>query len=57
MIVKILTGVFDPPPTHLSAPWGYFALFGAAAATAILAAGFGMLRATKGHIIEIVRDL
>src|SRR5207245_10971173 len=23
VIVKILTGVFDPPPEHLSVPWGY----------------------------------
>jgi putative ABC transport system permease protein len=57
VIVKILTGVFDPPPTHLSAPWGYFALFGAAAATAIFVAGFGMLRATSRRLIELVRDL
>src|SRR6266550_8436999 len=25
VIVKILTGVFDPPPEHLSVPWGYLA--------------------------------
>ena len=25
IVKKILTGVFDPPPTHLSVPWAYFA--------------------------------
>ena len=23
LLVKVLTGVFDPPPSHLSLPWGY----------------------------------
>lgn len=23
LLVKILTGVFDPPPSHLAVPWGY----------------------------------
>ena len=23
LLVKILTGVFDPPPSHLTVPWGY----------------------------------
>lgn len=57
VIVKILTGVFDPPPEHLSAPWAYFSIFGAATAGAILAAGLGMLRATGRPAVEIVRDL
>ena len=25
MLVKVLTGVFDPPPDALSVPWGYLA--------------------------------
>ncbi|MDQ2966258.1 MAG: FtsX-like permease family protein, partial [Chloroflexota bacterium] len=57
VIVKILTGVFDPPPEHLSAPWGYLAAFGLAAALAIAAAGFGMIRATRRPAMEIIRDL
>jgi putative ABC transport system permease protein len=34
MLVSVLTGVFDPPPTALSVPWSYL---GATAATIILA--------------------
>jgi putative ABC transport system permease protein len=36
MLVSVLTGVFDPPPTALSVPWSYL---GATAATIILAIG------------------
>jgi putative ABC transport system permease protein len=25
MLVKVLTGVFDPPPDVLTVPWGYLA--------------------------------
>lgn len=57
VIVKILTGVFDPPPDHLSAPWGYLAVFALATAGAIAAAGISMLRATRRPAIEIIRDL
>ena len=57
VIVKILTGVFDPPPGRLSIPWSYLALLGAATIGAILAAGLGMIRATRRPAIEIVRDL
>ena len=57
VIVKILTGVFDPPPTHLSAPWAYFALFGVAMVGAIVTAGVATLRATSRPVVELVRDL
>jgi putative ABC transport system permease protein len=57
VIVKILTGVFDPPPEHLSVPWAYFALFSLATVGAIGAAGVAMLRATGRPAVEIVRDL
>jgi putative ABC transport system permease protein len=57
VIVKILTGVFDPPPEHLSVPWAYLALFGLATVGAIGAAGVGMLRATRRPAVEIARDL
>jgi putative ABC transport system permease protein len=57
VIVKILTGVFDPPPEQLSIPWSYLVALGAAVVAAVAAAGMGMLRATKRPAIEIVRDL
>jgi putative ABC transport system permease protein len=57
VIVKILTGVFDPPPEHLSVPWAYLASLGAAAAITVFAAGAGMLRATRKPAVELIRDL
>jgi putative ABC transport system permease protein len=57
VIVKILTGVFDPPPSHLSVPWIYLAAFVAATAAAVMAAAASALRATRRPAIEIVRDL
>ncbi len=35
VIVKILTGVFDPPPEHLSVPWAYLAALLVAVSAAI----------------------
>ncbi|HUR72768.1 MAG TPA: FtsX-like permease family protein, partial [Sporichthya sp.] len=37
-LVKILTGIFDPPPEHLSIPWGYLGLLIVAVAGASFAA-------------------
>ena len=37
MLVSVLTGVFDPPPAALAAPWGYLAATGATAVGAIVA--------------------
>jgi putative ABC transport system permease protein len=57
VIVKILTGVFDPPPQHLSAPWSYLAVVAGASVIAAIAAGAGMVHATRRPAIEIIRDL
>ena len=46
MIVKILTGVFDPPPEHLSVPWAYLAALLVAVSAAIAHRRRGMLRAS-----------
>jgi putative ABC transport system permease protein len=57
VIVKILTGVFDPPPEHLSVPWAYLAALLVAVAAAIAVAGAGMLRAIRRPAMTILRDL
>ncbi len=57
LIVKILTGVFDPPPPHLYIPWVYLAALAAVTLAAIVAAGTGVLRATRRPAADIVRDL
>ncbi|MFJ6322141.1 MULTISPECIES: FtsX-like permease family protein [unclassified Rhizobium] len=56
MLVKLLTGVFDPPPEALSIPWSYLSivllLMVAAVVTAVLFA-----RPPRGHDAEYLRDL
>lgn len=55
MLVKLLTGVFDPPPEALSIPWGYLGivlfLVVAAVVVAVIAA-----RPPQGHDAEYLRD-
>ena len=57
VIVKILTGVFDPPPEHLFVPWGYLAALGGVTCGAIVAAGASVIRALRRPAADIVRDL
>ena len=57
VLVKILTGVFDPPPEHLFVPWAYLGTVIAVTVGAVLlAAGWG-IRATGRPAVQIVRDL
>ncbi len=57
MMVKLLTGVFDPPPEGLSVPWAYIgvllALVAASAVAAVLFAGKGLRQGAIG----ILRDV
>jgi putative ABC transport system permease protein len=57
MLVKVLTGVFDPPPASLGVPWSYFAVVTAVAlgATALTAAGG--VRASRDPKVTAIRDL
>lgn len=57
MLVKVLTGVFDPPPDFLSVPWGYLAAVTALVLAAVAAAGTLTLRALRRPAIEELRDL
>jgi putative ABC transport system permease protein len=57
IIVKILTGVFDPPPPHLFVPWAYLAALGVVTCGAIVAAGTGVIRALRRPTAGIIRDL
>jgi putative ABC transport system permease protein len=57
MLVKILTGVFDPPPDVLAIPWGYLGAVGALTLAAVTVAGVITLRALQRPAIEELRDL
>jgi putative ABC transport system permease protein len=57
MLVRVLTGVFDPPPDVLSVPWGYLAAVTALVCGTVGAAGAITLRALRRPAIEELRDL
>jgi putative ABC transport system permease protein len=57
MLVKVLTGVFDPPPAAPAVPWGYLAGLVALTIAAACAAGAMTLRALRRPAIEELRDL
>ncbi|MFF2476259.1 FtsX-like permease family protein [Streptomyces sp. NPDC058066] len=57
MLVKVLTGVFDPPPASLSVPGAYLALTAGAAVAAILAAALNGIRRARRPAVEELRDL
>ncbi len=57
MLIKILTGVFDPPPEAISVPWSYLALLGVAAAISTVLAVLGAQAASRRSVIESLRDI
>jgi putative ABC transport system permease protein len=57
MLVKVLTGVFDPPPDVLTVPWGYLSAVVLLTVGTVVAAGTATLRALRRPAIEELRDL
>ena len=57
MLIKVLTGVFDPPPDYLSIPWTYLGGVLALTILAVGAAGAITLRSLRRPAIEELRDL
>lgn len=57
MLVKVLTGVFDPPPDALAVPWLYLGGVIVLTIGAVGAAGAATLRALRRPAIEELRDL
>ncbi|MFF1695508.1 FtsX-like permease family protein [Streptomyces sp. NPDC058257] len=57
MLVKVLTGVFDPPPAALAVPGAYLALTVFAATAAVLAAALNGVRRAARPAVEELRDL
>jgi putative ABC transport system permease protein len=57
ILVKVLTGVFDPAPAHLFVPWLYQGAVGGAAAIAVVAASRTALRVARRSSIGVLRDL
>jgi putative ABC transport system permease protein len=57
LLVKVLTGVFDPPPDHLAVPWGYLSGDVLLTIGAVAAAGAITLRRLRRPAIEELRDM
>jgi putative ABC transport system permease protein len=57
MLIKVLTGVFDPPPDFLSIPWTYLGAVLIITIGAVALAGALTLRTLRRPAIEELRDL
>jgi len=57
LLIKVLTGVFDPPPDALAVPWDYLGAVLALVLAAVGAAGAVTLRSLRRPAIEELRDL
>jgi len=57
MLVKVLTGVFDPPPELLSVPWFYLVLLAGAAIASTGIAVLGAQNASRRVGVESLRDI
>ena len=57
VLIKLLTHVFDPPPTAASVPWAYLALVAAVTCAAVLAAGAAAIRIDRWSVLQTIRQL
>jgi putative ABC transport system permease protein len=57
MLVKVLTGVFDPPPAALAIPWAYLGTVTAATILALTVVTAGAVRAVRRPAIGVLREL
>jgi len=57
MLVKVLTGVFDPPPAQLSVPWAYLGVVAGLAALGLVIAALATIRSARRSPLTVLRDL
>ncbi|HEY3716198.1 MAG TPA: ABC transporter permease [Jatrophihabitantaceae bacterium] len=57
MLVKVLTGVFDPPPSAIAVPWTYLTSVGLIAVAALAAVTALAVRAVSKPAINVLREL
>ena len=57
LTVKVLTGVFDPPPTHLAVPWPYLAAVLLGAGAAVWVATLAVVTRARSRARELLRSL
>jgi putative ABC transport system permease protein len=56
MLVKVLTGVFDPPPSHLQVPWTYLCGVVGAGVVAAAAAAGAAVRSARRAPLSVLRE-
>jgi putative ABC transport system permease protein len=57
MLVKVLTGVFDPPPTHLFIPWTYVTVLLVVGFGSMIAAVYGAILNSRKQVVQTLRGL
>jgi len=57
MLVKVLTGVFDPPPEHLAVPWPYLGIVAGIAILGLVLAALTTIRAARRPPLTVLREL
>jgi putative ABC transport system permease protein len=57
MLVKVLSGVFDPPPAQLSVPWAYLGVVAGLAALGLVIAALATIRSARRSPLTVLRDL
>ncbi len=57
MLVKLLTGAFDPPPESLSVPWIYLGALIGVALVSVAIAVLGALRETQVPAVQRMREI
>jgi putative ABC transport system permease protein len=56
MLIRVLTGVFDPPPDVVTVPWRYLAIALVVTVAAVVAAGTLTLRTLRRPPVEQLRE-
>ena len=57
MLVKVLTGVFDPPPSVIAVPWLYLGTVGVITVVALAGVSAAATRVARGPAISVLREL
>ena len=57
LLVKVLTGVFDPPPQAITAPWGYLLALVACAVLAVAVAASTVIEGARRSARTLLRAI
>ncbi|MEO5678367.1 MAG: FtsX-like permease family protein [Acidimicrobiales bacterium] len=57
MLVKVLTGVFDPAPSHLAVPWVYLSVVTAIGAGGVATASAAGVASSRRSSVTVLREL